>query len=114
MYCKWNVIIDEYQFLFSFSCYTKIHVLIQYTKEKLLLKILILKVKIWIGSLDKKYWFSSNRNLSSKAHFYYTFVILGVQSVDIISMDIPQVAESGKSLVLDCRFEYRYTDIFSK
>ncbi|XP_023349218.1 uncharacterized protein LOC111717983 [Eurytemora carolleeae] len=32
---------------------------------------------------------------------------LGVQSVDIISMDIPQVAESGKSLVLDCRFEYR-------
>ena len=58
---------------------------------------------------DKKYWFSSNHNLSLEPHFYNTFVILGVQSVDIISMDIPQVAESGKSLVLDCRFEYRYT-----
>jgi len=32
---------------------------------------------------------------------------LGVQSVDIISMDIPQVAESGKDLVLDCKFQYR-------
>jgi len=32
---------------------------------------------------------------------------LGVQSVDIVSMDIPQVAESGKDLVLDCKFEYR-------
>jgi len=32
---------------------------------------------------------------------------LGVQSVDIISMDIPKVAESGKDLVLDCKFEYR-------
>lgn len=32
---------------------------------------------------------------------------LGVQSVDIISMDIPQLAESGHDLVLDCKFEYR-------
>jgi len=32
---------------------------------------------------------------------------LGVQSVDIISMDIPKAAESGHDLVLDCKFEYR-------
>jgi len=45
--------------------------------------------------------FSNNIVLSSLC------LALGVQSVDIISMDIPQLAESGHDLVLDCKFEYR-------
>ena len=28
--------------------------------------------------------------------------------VDIISMEVPEVAESGKDLVLDCNYDYRY------
>jgi hypothetical protein len=33
--------------------------------------------------------------------------IKGVVGVDIISMEVPEVAESGKDLVLDCNYDYR-------
>jgi hypothetical protein len=33
---------------------------------------------------------------------------LGVLCVDIISMEVPEVAESGKDVVLDCNYHYRY------
>jgi len=32
---------------------------------------------------------------------------IGVGSVDIISLDIPESAESGEDIVLDCKYEYR-------
>ncbi len=34
-------------------------------------------------------------------------LIKGVLGVDIISMEVPEVAESGKDLVLDCNYDYR-------
>ena len=37
----------------------------------------------------------------------YIIEYSGVGSVDIISLDIPESAESGEDIVLDCKYEYR-------
>ncbi len=50
----------------------------------------------------------ARRTLEELITFLFYLMLQGVRGVDIISMEVPEVAESGKDLVLDCNYDYRY------